>query len=89
MTFSYDDEADVLYLTFEDYKGRASYVENNSGDILRIHPESGKILGVTVPFFMKRSKRGDISIPEVGVVPFNSILTNLLHSRSKHEKNKH
>jgi uncharacterized protein YuzE len=88
MTFSYDDDADVLYVTFEDYKGRATYIENTGGDILRVHPESGKILGVTIPFFLKRSAHGEINVPEVGMVPFNTIMSSLIEERRKHGQNR-
>ncbi len=36
MTFSYDDDADVLYVTFVEHNGPVVYLENESGDILRI-----------------------------------------------------
>lgn len=86
MTFSYDDDADVLYLDFADFSGKATYVENTSGDILRVDIESGRVLGVTVLFFMRRMAQGDISIPEVGFVPFTNITTQLLESRKTHGK---
>jgi uncharacterized protein YuzE len=81
MTFEYDDDADVLYLTFEDFEGKESYVENETGDVLRLEPGSGKILGVTIPFFLRRSERGVIDIPEIGVVPFNTLARKLLDER--------
>jgi uncharacterized protein YuzE len=89
MTFSYDDDADVLYVTFEPYEGRATYVENNNGDILRIHPENGKIVGCTILFFLKRAERGDISIPEIGMVPFNAMMNTLISERNRNAKDEH
>lgn len=73
MTLSYDKSADVLYITFEQVPaGSYIYTENENGDILRLDRESGKVVGVTLPFFAKRSKAGKITVPEVGTVPFNS-----------------
>jgi uncharacterized protein YuzE len=81
MTFSYDGDADVLYVTFERLARPAQYVENENGDILRIDEESGKIVGVTILFFLRRAKQGVVSVPEVGVVPFNQIASDLLNER--------
>jgi uncharacterized protein YuzE len=73
MTLSYDKSADVLYVTFEKAEpGTYVYTENQNGDILRLDRESGRVVGVTIPFFAKRSKVGKIVIPEVGAVPFNN-----------------
>ena len=70
---SYDKSADVLYITFEPAPaGSCLYAENENGDILRLDRQSGKVIGVTLPFFAERCKRGEIVVPEVGAVPFNS-----------------
>jgi len=45
MTFSYDDDADVLYVTFVEHNGPVVYLENESGDILRIAEGTGNIAG--------------------------------------------
>lgn len=84
MTFNYDDDADVLYVTFEEFEGKESYVENNNGDVLRLDPATGKIIGVTIPFFLRRSEMGTIEIPEIGIVPFNTLARKLLDER-KHD----
>jgi uncharacterized protein YuzE len=89
MTFSYDNDADVLYVTFEDYTGRATYLENSNGDILRVHPESGKIIGCTILFFMKRAENGNISIPEIGVIPFNAVMADLMRERKREKPKEH
>jgi uncharacterized protein YuzE len=85
MTFSYDELTDVLYITFEKSVGRVTYTENDEGDVLRMDEKSGKIVGVTITFFLRRAREGPIIVPEVGVVPFNQIANNLLSER-KHEK---
>jgi hypothetical protein len=35
-----------------------------------------------MPFFGARAKRGKIEIPEIGAVPFNQIMEELLHTGS-------
>jgi uncharacterized protein YuzE len=86
MKFSYDDDADVLYVTFGEYDGKAVYVENANGDILRVKPETDEILGVTIPFFLRRSSETEIVIPEVGLAPFTTIMAKLLEERRTHGK---
>ena len=83
MTFSYDDDADVLYVTFVEHNGPVVYLENESGDILRIAEGTGNIVGCTIPYFMRRSRTGTITVPEIGVVPFNQIATQLLNERKE------
>ena len=79
MTLSYDKEADVLYITFELLPQQSYvYVENESGDILRLNKRDGRVIGCTVPFFSKRAKDGKLDIPEVGRVPFNDLARALL-----------
>ena len=86
MRFSYDDDADVLYVTFGDTaKGKIVYIENASGDILRMNEGTGEIVGCTIPFFLKRAQMGPIIVPEVGVVPFGQIASRLLEERKKNE----
>lgn len=80
MTLDYDDDADVLYIVFEETGGPFSYVENGRGDILRIDKPTNRVVGCTVPFLMKRFhvNSGEIRIPEVGGVPFNDEAKELL-----------
>ena len=88
MTFSYDHDADVLYVTFGE-SPKAVYIEKEEGDIIILDKESGRILGCTVMFFRARLKRGPIIIPEVGIVPFNEIAAELLESRRKKPSRRH
>ncbi len=86
MTVSYDD-ADVLYIAFRkpSAEDEAVYVEKPSGDILRVDPDSGQILGVTIQLFQYRLKSGErIYIPEIGTIPFNAIMGALLEKRTPH-----
>jgi uncharacterized protein YuzE len=79
MTLSYDGKADVLYISFEALPPHTyAYVENESGDILKIDRVSRRVIGCTIPFFKERSKRGRIVIPEIGAVPFNEVADLLL-----------
>lgn len=89
MTFSYDSDADTLYVTFESASTPVTYLENGNGDVITIERESGKIVGCTILFFMRRAEKGAISIPEIGVVPFNAIMDSLISERTRDAKGKH
>lgn len=74
MTVSYDADADVLYITFERLPNNAYiYVENESGDILRLNKQDGRVVGCTIPFFRKRAAENKLNVPEIGPVPFNEL----------------
>jgi uncharacterized protein YuzE len=79
VTFSYDKGADVMYLTFEHVKVHDYiYVENSEGDILRLDRKTKRIIGITLPFFSVRLKKGPLSVPEIGLVPFNESAEELV-----------
>lgn len=79
MTFSYDKDGDVLYVTFEKRPEQSYvYVENENGDVLRLDKETKRVVGVTIPFFSARLKKGPLSIPEIGPVPFNDFASELV-----------
>jgi uncharacterized protein YuzE len=79
MTLSYDKHADVLYVTFECAPDQPYiYVENANGDVLRIDKETNRVVGVTIPFFLKRAARGRIEVPEIGSVPLNDIALQMV-----------
>jgi hypothetical protein len=40
-------------------------------------------LECTIMFFLQRARKGAISVPEIGVVPFNQIATRLLNERKQ------
>jgi len=78
MTFSYDMPADVMYVTFERLPNQAYiYVENESGDILRLDRTTQRVVGITIPYFLERLKNNKLEIPEIGTVPFNNIAEEL------------
>jgi hypothetical protein len=54
------------------------FVENESGDLLKIDKSTHRVVGCTIPFFAARTKRGKIVIPEIGAVPFNDVANELL-----------
>jgi uncharacterized protein YuzE len=81
MTFSYDKAADVLYVTFERLPSQSViYVENENGDVLRLDRETRRVVGVTIPFFVKRAAQQKVNVPEVSWVPFNDLATELVSS---------
>jgi uncharacterized protein YuzE len=53
-TFHYDKEADVLYISFGEPKP-AEGIDIGDGTILRIDPETEKIVGLTILQFSKRT----------------------------------
>jgi uncharacterized protein YuzE len=80
MTFSYDDDADVLYMTFAEKPSKRVYIENDNNDILWVDESSGEVLGCTIMQFTRRLKSGKpIEIPEIGAVQFNDLMQLLLH----------
>jgi uncharacterized protein YuzE len=81
MTFSYDKEADVLYISFRPIVPHSYfYAESMHGDVLRLDRITKEIVGCTILGFSQRSSQGKIDIPEIGPVPFNEIAEGLLHA---------
>jgi uncharacterized protein YuzE len=74
MTIAYDRAADVLYVTLEDSKHvEGEYVENDEGNILRIDPQTNRVVGFTIVSFSARlEKHHEITIPEIGALPLAS-----------------
>jgi uncharacterized protein YuzE len=66
LIFDYDDEADVLYITDPTLNVEPIGEMNDEGIIVRRNPDNGKICGITILDFMKRTKENK-----------NGILTNL------------
>jgi hypothetical protein len=90
VTFSFDEDDDVLYVTFATPKAGVRYVQTERGDILRFCTETNQIVGVTILFFAERSAKGEkIDIPEVGVVAFSSEMVALLGHRAATDKTTH
>ena len=54
VVISYDDEADVMYLSFGDPK-KAESEEISPGLFARYNPETGDLVGVTVVNFLKKT----------------------------------
>jgi uncharacterized protein YuzE len=90
MKFSYDEDADVLYVTFGRPKSKVSFVQTKRGDVLRFCQETGQIVGVTILFFQERTENGEtIDIPEVGTVGFSALMDSWIADSAKHRQNKH
>jgi uncharacterized protein YuzE len=75
---SYDRDADVLYITFENLPNQKYiYVENENGDVLRLDSKTKRVVGVTILGFSRRASE-TIVIPEIGSVPFNELAAALI-----------
>ncbi len=84
MNISYDQGADVLYVTFEGCENIVGeYVETVEGNVLRIDPSTQRVIGFTIISFAKRlDKNHEISIPEIGALPFAFWSGALKHSHA-------
>jgi uncharacterized protein YuzE len=87
MKVSYDETVDVLYVTFQPIPPSVTYLENKNGDIIRFDSVSGAVVGVTIPCFLERAEIEDVVIEEIGSVPFNAALRQLVMERTRHAKN--
>lgn len=66
MQISYDKEADVMYVWFASIDPPYINIENKNGDIVRISEKDGVVVGLIVPFAMRRLKSGKpLDVPEV------------------------
>ena len=78
MTISYDRQADVLYMRFEDVESGCDYIEPTPGAILRVDPSNGLIVGCTLVAFAERlRKEGKIVVPEIAAMPLPKKLRSL------------
>ena len=57
LKISYDDLADVLYISFDDSRSGIA-VEINDGDLVRVDPYTDKIVGITFLDFKERYMPG-------------------------------
>jgi uncharacterized protein YuzE len=57
---NYDEEADVLYVSFGKPR-KAEGIDIGDGTILRVDPETGQIVGITILDFKKRTGEDGIS----------------------------
>jgi hypothetical protein len=66
---SYDDDADVLYLWRGQAPVEAISFPMDDGPIVRVHPETGELVGVTLLDFSacwSNRERIDLDVPPVG-----------------------
>lgn len=66
MRVSYAQHADVLYIVFRDAVTPCVYVELESGVICRIEESTDQIVGITIPYFQRRTANKEaVLIPEL------------------------
>ncbi len=68
LMMGYDREADVLYLSFGEPQKGMKYLEVDNNLIVRLHPKSGKVMGLTILDFSQRfgTVESLVKIPVVG-----------------------
>ena len=78
MKISYASGADVLYIVLKDFPLKCAYIETDSGIVCRIDEEHDRVVGITVPDFLRRVNRGEkIDIPELDDgIPASRFLQN-------------
>ena len=59
VTSAYDEQADILYLWLGKKPQEAISVTSNEGHLVRLHPETYKIVGVTVFDFCRKWQADD------------------------------
>ena len=90
MTFAYDEDDDILYVTFSKPRGKVRYAENSNGDVIRYSADTNEIVGVTIMYLALRTDRGEsIEVPEIGIVAFSAAMTAALSRRGKHGSQTH
>lgn len=63
MRIIYDDEADVLYVTFGTPKF-TDYVEHSEDLILRLDPDTKRLVGITVIDFSRHFGKVDLNLSD-------------------------
>jgi len=66
LRIGYDREADVLYLSLGEPRKGMEYREVDNGIILRIDPETGKVIGLTVTDLRDFSRVVSCQVPITG-----------------------
>ncbi len=57
---NYDAEADVLYVSFGKPR-KAEGIDIGDGTILRIDPDTGEVIGITLLDFKRRTSNSEVS----------------------------
>jgi len=57
---NYDAEADVLYISFGN-PGKAEGIDIGDGTILRVNPDTGEVIGITLLDFKRRAESKEVS----------------------------
>jgi len=58
-TINYDEEADVLYVSFGKPR-KAEGIDIGDGTILRVDPDTGEVIGITLLNFKKRTSDSEV-----------------------------
>jgi len=68
LMMGYDREADVLYLSLGEPQQGMTYVEIDHNLMVRLHPETGKVMGLTILDFSQRfgTVESFVKVPIVG-----------------------
>jgi uncharacterized protein YuzE len=79
VTYSYDQESDILYVVFEQVKDDCDYVENQPGIVLRGDAKTQKVVGCTVLNFRARvRKSGRVEVEGLRGLELDSQLAKML-----------
>ncbi len=58
-TINYDEEADVLYVSFGKPR-KAEGIDIGDGTILRVDPDTGEVIGITLLNFKRRTSDSEV-----------------------------
>ena len=58
-TINYDEKADVLYVSFGKPR-KAEGIDIGDGTILRVDPDTGEVIGITLLNFKKRTSDSEV-----------------------------
>ena len=51
----YDEEVDVMYISFGDPVSSKTYEDPNTGLLIRVEPKTEKLTGITIEHYSKRT----------------------------------
>jgi len=85
LMFGYDKKADVLYLSIGIPQKGTMYLELDNDQILRVHPETKEVLGLTIMNFSKKfsMKKPFASVPLTANLTSEKKIEDLVEMSSK------
>ncbi|MDX1522102.1 MAG: DUF2283 domain-containing protein [Anaerolineae bacterium] len=68
LMMGYDREADVLYISFGEPQKGLTYTEIDNNVIVRLHPKTGKVMGLTILDFSQHfgTVESLVKVPVIG-----------------------